>query len=344
MPITGKSFDSNTLTALARQAGPRVLSAIKTASAKTGVDFSYLLEKAAAESGFDTAAKSKSSSAGGLYQFIESTWLQMVKNHGHKYGLDRYADKIDENGRISDPAAKKEILDLRYNPEKAALLAAEFAADNKSYLTEHLDKDYGPIGSTELYMAHFLGAGSATAFLNASKKTPLTAAADLFPKAARANRNVFYDSSTGQPRTLAGVYDFFARKFGTDNDGGVPTEAPASAPPDLRVAEAEAAAAPTPDLVAQVKAHALQNQIFDLFSDKALSPFTSSATSATAPSLPLKPEAARLYPLAALRSFPRSGWQSPAGPSVAPTMLVTNPAALMLLAQMDVPAAAKNDR
>jgi len=209
--MTETILNNNALTAMAQRAAPQVLNAIKAASARTGVDFAYLLEKAAAESSFKPDAKARTSSATGLYQFIESTWLGMVKNHGHKYGLGQYADAIDNRNRVADPAQRKEILELRKNPEKAALLAAEFARENQNHLERHVG---GKIGRTELYFAHFMGASGAAGFLNAMKDSPLTPAADLFPQAARANRNVFYDSRTGQPRTLAGVYEFFDRKFG----------------------------------------------------------------------------------------------------------------------------------
>ena len=225
--IAGKTFNTNYLTALQQQAAPRVVSAIKTASARTGVDFAYLLEKAAAESSFNARAQSKTSTAAGLFQFIEKTWLTMVKNYGHKYGMGQYADKIDSRGRVSDPALRREILSLRKNPEKASFLAAEFAAENQRYLEQHLGGK-ADIGSVELYLAHFLGAGSATAFLKEMKANPLATAADMFPQAARANRNVFYDRRTGEARSLSGVYDFFAGKFGEDS---APPVAAAPAPP-----------------------------------------------------------------------------------------------------------------
>ncbi len=201
---------NNNLAALSRHASAEVVGAIKNASARTGVDFAYLMEKAAAESSFRPEIQSKSSSATGLYQFIEKTWLSMVREHGDKYGLEDYADKISAKGTVSDAQTKKEILELRKDPELSALMAAEYAADNKRYLEDHVG---GDIGAVEMYLAHFLGASGANGFLEAMNNNPLDTAADIFPRAARANRNVFYDSKTGEPRTLAGVYDFFEKKF-----------------------------------------------------------------------------------------------------------------------------------
>lgn len=222
-------IDNNALASLTRRAAPQIVSAIKQASARTGVNFAYLMEQAAAESSFNAKAEAKTSSAAGLYQFIESTWLGMVKKYGHKHGMGALAGKISAEGKVADTAARQEILALRKDPEKAALLAAEFAAENKRYLERHVG---GEIGATELYFAHFMGAAGAAGFLNTLKENPLQTAADLFPREARANHNVFYDSKTGAARSLAGVYEFFAGKFKASNAGPHNSAAPAKAQPD----------------------------------------------------------------------------------------------------------------
>ena len=192
-----------------------VYAAIRNAADRTGVNFTYLLEKAAVESGFDKNAKARTSSATGLFQFIESTWLKMVKDHGGKYGLEKYAAKISEDGRVASRQDRNAILNLRKDPEVASYMAAEFAAGNYETLKDRVG---GDVGATELYMAHFLGAGGASAFLNAMKKSPNMVAADIFPREARANRNVFFDPKTGAPRTMKQVYAFFDQKF--DHKGG----------------------------------------------------------------------------------------------------------------------------
>lgn len=192
-------LQNNALAALVNRAPAVVTDAIKTASAKTGVSFAYLMDKAAAESSFNPAAKAKTSSATGLFQFIESTWMDMVDRHGEKHGVDTNQSRQD-------------LLNLRKDPALASVMAAEFAQDNKSYLQRNVG---GDIGETEMYFAHFMGAGGANAFLSQMKKNPLSIGADLFPQAARANKNVFYDKSTGEPKTLQSIYDFFDKKFQT---------------------------------------------------------------------------------------------------------------------------------
>lgn len=200
-----------------------VISAVKNAAAKTGADFSFLMEKASAESSFNPKAKSKSSSATGLFQFIESTWLNMVKEHGAKYGLGKLAAHIQtKDGKpcVNDCRIKEQILNLRKDPKISALMAGEFAENNKDYLEKHTN---GEVGTTELYLAHFLGAGGAGKFLNARTEKGNAIAAHLFPKEARANKNIFYNQDTGRPRTVNQIYDYFSKKF----NGGAPTTLPA---------------------------------------------------------------------------------------------------------------------
>ena len=205
-----------------------VINAVAKASKKTGVDFAFLMEKASAESSFDAKARSKSSSATGLFQFIEDTWLSMVKRHGPKFGLGEYAEKIDiKNGRccVDDAKAKNDILKLRNDPEISALMAGAYTAENKRYLESHTKCDVGP---TEMYLAHFMGAGGATKFLNCRDYGGEAIAAQLFPRQARANKNVFFDSETLKPRTLDEIHAFFDKKFsgGPDSPSSTPSEGP----------------------------------------------------------------------------------------------------------------------
>lgn len=192
-----KSIANDLVSSIASGASKQVVHAIQNASEKSGVDFAYLLQQAKAESSFNADAEAKTSSASGLYQFIESTWLTMVDRFGDKYGIDPNANE-------------EEILNLRKDPDIASHMAAEFAGENKRYL----DRNWGgDAGATELYFAHFLGAGQASSFLKAHDDNPLQSAAALFPKAAEANKAVFYDKGTGRAKSLAEVYTFFDQKF-----------------------------------------------------------------------------------------------------------------------------------
>ncbi|MFM9827205.1 MAG: lytic transglycosylase domain-containing protein [Sphingomonas sp.] len=190
-----------------------VESAIAFASRKTGIDFDYLLGQAQVESGLNASAKAGTSSASGLYQFIDQSWLSVVKKHGAEHGLGWAAAAIEPGvgGRlsVSDPATRQSILALRNNPSVASLMAAEHAADNKSSLEGALGR---AATGTDLYMAHFLGLGGAQNFLQTLSTNPDKVGAALFPAAARANRNVFY-ASNGQPRTVSEIYQRFSAKL-----------------------------------------------------------------------------------------------------------------------------------
>jgi len=201
----------------------RVQSAIALASSKTGVDFDYLLGQAKLESGLNASAHAGTSSASGLYQFVEQSWLAVVKKHGAEHGLGWAADSIGQTatGRytVGDGATRSAILALRNDPTAASLMAAEHASDNKSQLEGTLDR---PATGTDLYMAHFLGLGGAKKFLTAMAANPDRSAASLFPQAASANRSIFFGSG-GQPRSLSAIYQRFADKLGAAADSATET-------------------------------------------------------------------------------------------------------------------------
>lgn len=191
----------------------RIVAAVQQASNRAGVDFSYLMKQASVESGYNVNAKASTSSATGLYQFTDSTWLNMVQQHGSEVGLGQYASAIktrsDGSLYVADAATRQKILDLRKDAGTSAMMAAQLAQDNKTTLQQQVG---GSIGSTELYLAHFLGAGGASKFLNALKKNPNQSADAVVPDAADANDAVFYDDN-GKALSLGQVYDHFAKKF-----------------------------------------------------------------------------------------------------------------------------------
>ncbi|TPG14232.1 lytic transglycosylase domain-containing protein [Sphingomonas koreensis] len=190
-----------------------IQAAIQSAAAKTGIDFNYLLGQAQVESGMRADARARTSSASGLYQFIDQSWLSVVKQHGAANGLSWAANAITTNASghlsVSDPATRQAILQMRNDPTVASLMAAEHAADNKAQLEGSLGR---AATGTDLYMAHFLGLGGARSFLKTMSTSPTTSGAALFPAAARANRNVFYEKN-GQPRTLAAIYGSFSSRL-----------------------------------------------------------------------------------------------------------------------------------
>ncbi|MFU7529371.1 transglycosylase SLT domain-containing protein [Qipengyuania sp. ASV99] len=187
--------------------------AIASAAQQTGVDFGFLIAQAQVESAMNPDARARTSSATGLYQFVDSTWLGTMQRHGGRFGLGDVAAQIaltpGGTAQVTDPAARAEILALRSDPQIASLMAAGLAEDNRAYLTPILGREPD---HSELYLAHFLGAGGAGRFLSAMSDNPNQSAASLFSRPAAANRPVFYESD-GSPRSLAGVMHYLSAKL-----------------------------------------------------------------------------------------------------------------------------------
>ncbi|MEA2875495.1 MAG: hypothetical protein QOF14_691 [Hyphomicrobiales bacterium] len=184
----------------------RMTGAIRDAARKTGAGFEYLLNTALRESNLNPDAKAKTSSATGLFQFIDQTWLGTMKQAGAAHGYGKYADAISKtsSGRfvVNDPAMRNEIFALRKDPAANAVMAGAFANSNAKVLTDRLGRK--PTDG-ELYMAHFLGASGASRFIKAAEANPNGKAAALFPRAAHANNAIFYDKA-GAARSLKQVY------------------------------------------------------------------------------------------------------------------------------------------
>lgn len=202
------------------EAANPVINAIRNGADKTGTGFDFLLKTAQRESALDPNAKARTSSATGLFQFIEQTWLSTLKSSGGKHGLQAYSDAIqtDSAGRltVSDPAVKDQILALRKDPKIAAVMAGEFTQKNRDQLTSLLGR--AP-NAGDLYAAHVLGARGAVELIRAATTTPTREVAQDFPDAAAANRGLFYDKS-GQARSAQDVYAAIAASHAGAQAGG----------------------------------------------------------------------------------------------------------------------------
>lgn len=192
------------------QSANPVVNAIREGAEKTGAGFDYLLKTAQRESALEPDAKAKTSSATGLFQFIEQTWLAMVKQEGPKQGLGDLANAIsaDESGRlnVSDAATREKILQLRNDPQVAAVMAGALTQKNRDQLAASLGRQPQ---AGELYMAHVLGARGASDLIRTAGSDPARSAAKDFPEAAAANRGIFFDKS-GRARSAQEVYGLLA--------------------------------------------------------------------------------------------------------------------------------------
>ena len=207
--------------------------ALTNAGEKNGVDFGYLLQTAMRESSLNPNAKAATSSATGLFQFLESTWLEVMKEQGPSLGYGAYAEAISRtpNGgyTVADAERRAEILNLRKDPQVASDLAAAFTKTNGDYLQARFGRAPSP---GELYIAHFLGAQGAERMFTAGLADPDQSAVALFPRQAAANLSIFYEN--GSPRSVREVYQVLVAKhqslppnaaFATQQLAGEPLEA-----------------------------------------------------------------------------------------------------------------------
>jgi hypothetical protein len=191
-----------------------VIAALKQASDATGSDFRYLLGTAMRESSLQPQAKSATSSASGLFQFVDQTWLGLVKQFGAKYGLASYAQAITKapDGRFGAANAEDRhaILAMRNDPRISALMAGEYANSARTTLQTALGRD---VSNGELYAAHFLGPDAACRLIRMRESQPASCAAEAFPQAAQANRGVFFHAD-GTAKSVREVYEWADRQPG----------------------------------------------------------------------------------------------------------------------------------
>jgi len=244
---------------VAANAVSQITGAISRAARSTGVSFQYLLTTAQLESNLNPAARAPTSSAKGLYQFIDQTWLSTVKQSGAALGLGRYADAIvqtpDGHYEVPDPGSRAAVMQLRDDPTVSAMMAGVFARTNAAQLAASIGR---PATEGELYIAHFLGADGAAKLIGAAARAPQTNAAAMFPQAASANRNIFFDNA-GRARSAADVYATLTGRFeaaraatfvpGLRGTIGIPAaaRAPDTAGTAQAYANARQAAPPVPD-------------------------------------------------------------------------------------------------
>lgn len=207
-----------------------VVDAIRNGAQTTGADFDYLLRTAKRESALDPAAKAGTSSATGLFQFVEQTWLGLVKSEGDRAGLGEQSKAVstrpDGTYTVADPSARQAILKLREDPQVASVMAGALTQQNRETLTGALGR---PPSGGELYIAHVLGARGAADLIGKAQASPTTSAAALMPDAARANRSIFYDR-TGRARGVSEVYAVLSgMQTGASGPAGTPAAAGSTA-------------------------------------------------------------------------------------------------------------------
>lgn len=233
-------------TIVPRPAPAAIRQALAEPARRGTAGFAELLATARRESGLKTDAKNPNSSATGLFQFTEQTWMELVRRHGAKYGMGDAAKKITKDpvtGRNEVPSAddRSAILALRKDAKLAAAMAGELSKSNRNSLQKALGRE--PTYQ-EVYAAHFLGATGAVRLIKAAEANPDQPANSVLPVAAKANRAVFHDREAKRARTagevaqrldLDGITDTRGRVSGAEFTEGIVVargRRPDAAPPN----------------------------------------------------------------------------------------------------------------
>lgn len=308
------------------------------ASEATGTSFEYLLATAKRESSLRPDLKAATSSATGLFQFVEQTWLTMVKEEGADLGLSSFADAITVDARgkatVADPAVRQQILELRKDPTLSAVMAGRLTQKNAGQLERTLGR---PPTEGELYIAHFMGAAGGGRLIEMASQDPLRSAADAFPTAAQANRAIFFDK-TGRARGAAEVYTELVARHPDQVRQLASTAKPAPAGAEVAASRVAVAFSALPEGALELARQPLAPG-FDGFRSKARAePFTARTASAADPfRAVLKPDAAAPLATDAPPSPPLGYSPTPAATPAAPTAVPLAPS-LAAPAPTPVPA------
>ena len=199
----------------------------------TGMDPLFLLCVASTESGMNTSAKNKHSSAQGPFQFTNVAWLEAVYRFGSDHGMDWLAQRITQQpsgAMVVDHAAREHLLTLRDNPAMSAMMAAA-VMKNDCAAVEKATGNKCTLG--HMYLIHLLGTSGAVHFVEAAVSGRGTSSDIVAPTAVAQNRNLFtregkvlsaQDAMKGIESMMADKYRFYAELLGNGPAESTPQE------------------------------------------------------------------------------------------------------------------------
>lgn len=182
------------------------------------------------ESAGEPLAEAETSTATGLFQPLESTWLNLVRIHRPEWAQGR---------------TRTQVLDLREDPNLNIILGGCLTEDNQ----RAIGVDCTP---GDLYLAHFLGPADAKDLFKAHPDTPVSAL--VSQSVINANRQIMQGRNAGQVRAWAARKmaqpaheDWIGKYFTGDGPGDVITPKPAAKPKPTPKPVSKPAESPIPD-------------------------------------------------------------------------------------------------
>lgn len=162
-------------------------------------DMVMALAHVLAESNFRDSAENQVTGAAGPYQFLESTWLELIMRHGRSLGVKpELTDhiRLDEAGRatIDDPQTRRVVLGLRHDIVLATRMTTLYADENRLSMTNQLGRSPG---AAEVELSLLLGPTGASRLLEAARQNPRRPADDVLPEAATRNGPLFRTQQGG---------------------------------------------------------------------------------------------------------------------------------------------------
>jgi hypothetical protein len=179
-----------------------------------GHDFATLLTQVAGETNFKPNMVNKVTGAAGPYQFIKSTWLALVHDHGEEMGVKPDLVRqihVDPKGHMSvaQPRALQDLLALRHDPALATRMAGKYLDIAQGQLKHLLRREPS---ETELNLTYLLGPAGAAHLIKTAAAHPDMPVDAVVGEAATANPTLFRHSN-GAIRTAAEAVAFLADRY-----------------------------------------------------------------------------------------------------------------------------------